>query len=169
MPSTFIARQMLGLQNSFDFRPANAARAHGWFAGMAEIRRRLGLTERDIREEIESLRLEWAFNFSASTENVFTRVYEPSLENWLNPKIPLPATLNDLVKKLFPAARFTAGVVDTISGVEFQEVFNLSCPNMVHLLDARLILCRDDKWSNGITPRIFLPSVVEFLKRRQLP
>ena len=139
------------------------------FAGIDEVRGKLNIVEREIMEQIESLRLLWAFNFATGDKKTFLRIYKPALQHWLDHKISLPATLNELLDILFPAANLTTGVVDTISGVEFQEVFNLSQQNTSLLLHARWILARDNNWGNGITPRILMPSVVAFLKRRQLP
>ena len=160
-------------QATIDFRPANGVPltvSPRPFADMAEVRGDLNLTEREIMEEIENQRLLWAFNFAARDEKIFLRVFKTAVEHWLNPKVPLPRTIGEMLLRLFPTKNFTAGFVDTISGLEFQQAFNVGAANVSQLLDRGWIEVRGGFAARrmGASARILLPSVVKFLEQRRL-
>jgi len=162
---------MPAIRQRFSLRPANCRTPRireRPFADMAEVRGRINKSEKEITQLIESRRLRWAFNFATANEKVFLRVYKPAVEHWVNPMRPMPETFDELVRGLFPEATFLAGAVETISGTLFQETFNLSHHNMGGLLNAGLVLTQTEDWGGGVSPLILLPSVVGFLKGRQL-
>jgi len=165
----FLNRTLPVMRAVYELRPAERRRKpkvfERPFADMTEVRGRLNLRERDVFLEIENGRLRWAFNFSTN-EKLFLRVYKPAVEHWVNPRRPLVETFDELLRKLFPNATFNAGTAESIPGMDFQETFNLSHHNMRSLLEAGLILSRDPDW--GTSPTILLPSVIGFLKGRQL-
>jgi len=167
----FLNRTLPVMRSVYELRPAERRRKpkvfERPFADMAEVRGRLNKSEREIFAEIHSQRLRWAFNFAAGGEKVFLRVYKPALEYWVNPRRPLVGSFDELLRKLFPKATLGVGTTESIPGTDFQDAFNLSHHNVRLLLDAGLILPRDTAWGTG-TPAILLPSVIGFLKGRQL-